>query len=65
MRTGLPLAAVLLLSASVANADPILAADPALDALAASYERQQDTFARAESGQNLDAFIQAWGHPVR
>lgn len=57
MRPGLPLAAVLLFSASVANADPILAADPALDALAATYERQQDTFARAESGQNLDAFI--------
>lgn len=57
MRPGLPLAAVLVLSASVANADPILAADPALDALAATYERQQDTFARAESGQNLDAFI--------
>jgi hypothetical protein len=61
MRYGLPFAAALLgsvvLTVSPAGADPILAADPALDALAASYERQQDTFARAESGQNLDAFI--------
>jgi hypothetical protein len=61
MRLGLPLAAAifggLLLSSAAADAQPILAADPALDALAASYERQQDTFARAESGQNLDAFI--------
>jgi hypothetical protein len=61
MRPGLPIAAALvgtlLLSGSAAHAQPILAADPALDALAASYERQQDTFARAESGQNLDAFI--------
>ncbi len=57
MRPGLPLAAAVFLFSTAAAADPILAADPALDALAATYERQQDTFARAESGQNLDAFI--------
>lgn len=61
MRLGLPLAAAIvgsaLLLAPAAGAEPILAADPALDALASTYERQQDTFARAESGQNLDAFI--------
>ena len=49
--------AIGLLLPSIAHAEPILAADPALDALAASYERQQDTFARAESGQNLDSNI--------
>lgn len=61
MRPGLPLAVALLgsllFSSAVADAQPILDADPALDALAASYERQQDTFARSESGQNLDAYI--------
>lgn len=40
-----------------AHAEPILASDPTLEALAAGYERQQDTFARSESGQNFDAFI--------
>jgi hypothetical protein len=63
MRLGLPFAAsilgAVLLSSTAAEAQPILAADPTLDALAASYERQQDTFARSESGQNFDALIKA------
>ncbi|HEY8078893.1 MAG TPA: MYXO-CTERM sorting domain-containing protein [Labilithrix sp.] len=45
--------------ASTAHAEPILDADPQLDALASTYERQQDTFARMESGQSLDAFVKA------
>ncbi len=43
--------------APAAYAEPILAADPALDALAASYERQQDSFARVESGMSFDSHI--------
>src|SRR4029079_4264803 len=53
----LTLACAAVLLPSIARAEPILAADPALDNLAKTYERQQDTFARAESGQNLVAFI--------
>jgi hypothetical protein len=55
MRTGLPFAAAILgsvlLSAPAAHAEPILAADPALDALAASYERQQDTIRSANANR--------------
>jgi hypothetical protein len=54
---GTLLASAGLLVAGAVRAEPILGADPELDALAATYERQQDTFARAENGQNLDAFI--------
>ncbi len=45
--------------ASAAHAEPILDTDAQLDALAATYERQQDTFARMESGQSLDALVKA------
>lgn len=38
---------------------PILASDTTLDARAASYERQDDTFARSECGMNWDAEIKA------
>src|SRR6478672_9994688 len=49
--------ALVLATSAVAHADPILGNDADLATLAASYERQQDTFARAESGQSLDTFI--------
>src|SRR5437899_8149465 len=53
-----PLACVVAVALpAIARADPILGGDADLATLAASYERQQDTFARAESGQSLDAFI--------
>lgn len=38
---------------------PILASDATLEARAASYERQDDTFARSECGMNWDAEIKA------
>lgn len=58
-RTGATALVVAALSsfASPALAEPILAADPTLDALAASYERQQDSFARVESGMSFDSHI--------
>ena len=56
---GVLLGCAALVLPSVAAAEPILGPDADLAALAASYERQQDTFARAENGQNLDAFIKA------
>ncbi len=54
-----PALAVAVALAPPASAEPILPADAAVDAIAASYERQQDTFARAESGQSFDAAIRA------
>jgi hypothetical protein len=53
----LRIVAFVLATSAVAHADPILGGDADLATLAASYERQQDTFARAESGQSLDTFI--------
>lgn len=50
-------AAALALATQTASAAPILAADATLDARAASFERQDDTFARAECGMNWDAEI--------
>ena len=46
-----------LLVPAVAHAAPILGSDSDLATIATSYERQQDTFARAESGMNFDANI--------
>src|SRR5688500_8144043 len=57
MKTALFSIAILLSLPAVAHAAPILGADPALETLAAGYERQQDTFARSENGMNLDAFV--------
>lgn len=42
---------------SAARAQPILEPDPVVDGLAADYERQQDTFGRAEAGQSFDSFV--------
>ncbi len=49
----------LVLGTGSAGAEPILGNDPALAAQAATYERQQDTFARVECAQNLDVNVRA------
>ncbi|MBS2012215.1 MAG: hypothetical protein JST00_04980 [Deltaproteobacteria bacterium] len=49
----------LVIAARGSSAAPILAQDAALDARAASFERQDDTFARSECGMNWDAEIKA------
>lgn len=50
-------AATAALFPAVASAAPILASDATLDARAAGYERQDDTFARGECGMNWDTEI--------
>ena len=52
-------AATLALVSGTSSGAPILASDAALEGRAASYERQDDTFARSECGMNWDAEIKA------
>ncbi len=55
--TGGFLASTLL--AGTAHAEPILGSDPALAAIATSYERQDEVFARGECGMNWDTHVKA------
>jgi hypothetical protein len=57
MKTLLFSSVLLLLLSATAHAAPILAAGGPAEDLARGYERQQDTFARSESGMNFDAFV--------
>ncbi|HSQ66084.1 MAG TPA: hypothetical protein VLM85_22840 [Polyangiaceae bacterium] len=51
------LVAAVLTTAGLAHAGPLLAPDAALEAKAASYQRQEQTFSTRENGLFLDTFV--------